>query len=149
MTSGNGRKLGCGEYHENEIRKNFTPEERVHIGRAVEERLGDRQRQRTDKLVEKVPQVEPGAKTRETAAKHAGFGNDRTYRQAKEIVEAAEEDPDKYGDILDQMNRTGKVGGAFRRLRMAKDEQRVFSIEPVQARSECCRCCRLTRGRTR
>jgi N6-adenosine-specific RNA methylase IME4 len=70
----------------------------------------------------------------EVAAQRAGFGNDRTYRQAKEIVEAAETEPEKYQDVLDQMNRTGKVGGAHRRLRMAKDEERVFSVKPVEGK---------------
>ena len=56
------------------------------------------QGQRTDReLVEKVPQVSRGTETREAAAKLSGFGNDRTYRQAKEIVEAAEAEPEKYG----------------------------------------------------
>ena len=109
-----------GEQHENEIRKDFTPEERVHIGRTIEKRLGDRQGQRTDKLVEKVPQVEPGAKTREVAAKRAGFGNNRTYRQAKEIVEAAEAEPERFGKLVDAMNRTGRVNGPYRRLKVAR-----------------------------
>ena len=61
-----------------------------------EEQIGER-RGRPSKKVEKVPQLEPGAKTRALAADRAGFGNDRTYRQAKEIVEAAEVDPGKYG----------------------------------------------------
>ncbi len=84
-----------GEFHENEIRKNFTPEERVYIGRSIEAKIGNRQGQRTDKeLGENFHQVEPGTKTFQVAATRAGFGNDRTYRQAKEIVEAAEADLD-------------------------------------------------------
>lgn len=31
-----------GEYHENEIREAFTPEERVYVGKAVEVVLGER-----------------------------------------------------------------------------------------------------------
>lgn len=124
-----------GEYHENEIRLAFTPEERVHIGRAVETEIGNRQGQRTDtEHVEKIPQVEDGVKTRQVAAQRAGFGNDRTYRQAREIVEAAETEPEKFQDVLDQMNRTGKVGGAHRRLRMARDEERVFSVQPAEGK---------------
>jgi N6-adenosine-specific RNA methylase IME4 len=122
-----------GEYAENEIRKAFTPEERVYIGRAIELEIGNRHGgdRKTDQFqVEKVP-LDPGQKTREVAARKSGFGNDRTYRQAKEIVEAAEAEPEKFADVLDQMNRTGKVGGAHRRLRMSRDEQRVMSVRPV------------------
>lgn len=123
-----------GEFHENEMREDFTPEERVYIGRAIEVVIGKRQGQRTDlEHVENIPQV-VGEKSRTIAAGRAGFGNDRTYRQAKEIVEAAEKNPEKYSDVLDQMNRTGKVGGAHRRLNMAKDEQRVMAVAPVKGK---------------
>jgi ParB family chromosome partitioning protein len=78
----------AGEYAENEIRKDFTPSERVAIGKAIERMVGNRQGQRTDKQpVGKIPQVEPGKKTRETAAEKAGFGNDKTYRQAAKVIE--------------------------------------------------------------
>jgi DNA modification methylase len=77
-----------GEYAENEIRKDFTPSERVAIAKAIERKVGNRQGQRTDKeLVGKIPQVEPGKKTREVAAEKAGFGNDKTYRQAAKVVQ--------------------------------------------------------------
>jgi len=77
-----------GEYAENEIRKDFTPSERVAIGKAVEAEIGKRQGQRTDlEPVEDLPQVPPGTKTREFAAEKAGFGNARTYQQAKKVTE--------------------------------------------------------------
>ena len=79
----------AGEYAENEIRKDFTPSERVAIAKAIERKVGNRQGQRTDKeLRGKVPEVAPGTRTRETAAEKAGFGNDKTYRQAAKVVES-------------------------------------------------------------
>ncbi|MCP5197682.1 MAG: ParB N-terminal domain-containing protein [Gammaproteobacteria bacterium] len=88
------------EHAENEIRKDFTHSERVAIGKAVEAELGKRQGQRTDlasesqgELVQNFAQVElpgSGQKTREIAAKKAGFGNPETYRQAKTVVDHAE-----------------------------------------------------------
>jgi hypothetical protein len=39
----------AGEYHENEVRKDFTPSERVAIARAIERQVGNRQGQRTDR----------------------------------------------------------------------------------------------------
>jgi protein gp37/ParB-like chromosome segregation protein Spo0J len=77
-----------GEYAENQVRKDFTPSERVAIGKAIEELIGSRQGKSDDaSLVEKFPQVADGSKTREVAAKAAGFGNDKTYRDAKKVVE--------------------------------------------------------------
>jgi len=77
-----------GEYAENEIRKDFTPSERVAIAKAIERTVGNRQGQRTDQLRGKIPEVAPGTRTRENAAEKAGFGNDTTYRQAAKVVEA-------------------------------------------------------------
>jgi len=88
-----------GEYAENEIRKDFTPSERVAIGKAIEAAIGKRQGQRTDLgLVEDLPQVPAGVTTREIAAEKAGFGNPRTYEQAKKVVEKA------VGQVVAQMD---------------------------------------------
>ena len=77
-----------GEYAENEIRKDFTPSERVAIAKAIERKVGNRQGQRTDKELRGIiPDVAPGHRTRETAAEKAGFGNDKTYRQAAKVVQ--------------------------------------------------------------
>lgn len=73
----------AGEYHENEVRKDFTPSERVAIAKAIEQQIGNRRGQR----VQKVAHVEPGRKTRDAAAERAGFGNHETYRQAAKVVE--------------------------------------------------------------
>lgn len=76
-----------GEYAENEVRKDFTPSERVAIAKAIEKQIGQRQGQRTDRLRGKIPEVAPGKRTRETASEKAGFGNDKTYRQAAKFVQ--------------------------------------------------------------
>jgi ParB family chromosome partitioning protein len=84
-------RIILGEFHENAMRKDFTVSERVAIGKALEQYLGSRQGQRTDKeLVGNCPQVEPGRKTRELAAEKAGFESDRTYRRAKKVVDRAQ-----------------------------------------------------------
>ena len=81
------KSIISGEFAENEIRKDFTPSERVAIAKAIERQFGNRQGQRTDTLVGKIPQVASGKKTREIAADKAGFGNDKTYRQAAKVVQ--------------------------------------------------------------
>jgi hypothetical protein len=79
-----------GEFHENEVRKDFTVSERVAIGKALEA-LGNRQGQRTDKqLPANLPEVAQGEETRDIAAEKAGFGSATSYRQAKQVIDHAE-----------------------------------------------------------
>jgi DNA modification methylase len=73
----------AGEYHENEIRKDFTPSERVAIAKALEKQLPNRNgvpkaRQKIDKL--------RGQRTDDYVADRAGLGNHETYRQAAKVV---------------------------------------------------------------
>jgi len=79
----------AGEFAENEIRKNFTPSERVAIGKAIEAVLGNRQGQRTDRVPPRnCAEVAPGQETREVAAQKAGFRSKDTYERAKTAVDA-------------------------------------------------------------
>ena len=80
------------EHAENEIRKDFTASERVAIAKAVDEEIGNRQGQRTDRAepLQNFAEVAPGQTTREAVAKAAGFGNAETYRQAKTVVDKAD-----------------------------------------------------------
>ena len=86
--------LTVAEHAENEIRKDFTPSERVAIGLAVEAELkaqGER-RGRPKTAGEDIPVNSPeltGQETREVAAQKAGFGSEFTYRQAKTVVQNA------------------------------------------------------------
>ena len=80
-----------GEFAENEFRKDFTHSERVAIGEAIERELGDRRlatlKQNVSTEVENFPP--PTGKTRDLAAKAAGFGNGKTYEQAKRVANEA------------------------------------------------------------
>lgn len=93
--------LLLAEHAENELRKDFTPSERVEIGKAIEDEIGNRRGQRTDlkseeqgKLLDgelpvNLPEV-TDKETREIAAEKAGFGSEKTYRDAKAVTEHAE-----------------------------------------------------------
>jgi ParB-like chromosome segregation protein Spo0J len=80
----------AGEFAENEIRKDFTPSERVAIAETIRAQIGSRQGQRSDHaaLVDRGPQVAPGQKTRDVAARKAGFDSNHAYRLAKTVVES-------------------------------------------------------------
>ncbi|MCP4543151.1 MAG: ParB N-terminal domain-containing protein, partial [Chloroflexi bacterium] len=80
-----------GENDENEIRKDFTPSERVAIAETIKAEIGNRQGCRTDlQPVDNGPQVPHGAKTRDVVAKKAGFGSGKEYDRARKVVDTAE-----------------------------------------------------------
>ena len=61
-------------------------------------------------------------KSRDKIAKAAGIG--RTLVKIAEVCEAAEAEPEKYGQFVDEMDRTGKVDGVYRKLRAELDAER-------------------------
>lgn len=85
----NVTSIAHGEMHENEVRKDFTASERVAIYETIENHIAER-RGRPTKNVANSPQlseIPKGTKTRDIAAKHAGFGGSTTAREAKAVVD--------------------------------------------------------------
>lgn len=76
-----------GEFTENTIRKDFTLDERVKIGKAIEEKIGERRGNPTKEKVATCPPLIE--KTRDIVAKQVGFGSGRTYDRAKLVSEKA------------------------------------------------------------
>jgi hypothetical protein len=112
------------ERDENEVRKDLLPSEKVAIGRLIEaeERPKARERQKTlsgrPKKAETCGNLPPvsRARTRDIAAKAVGMGG-RSYERAKAVLEAAESDPEKYGDLPASMDETGNVYGTYQELK--------------------------------
>lgn len=105
-----------GELAENEFRKDFTHSERVAIGEAIEAELHGRNH-RPAESPENFPEL-PKGDTRDLAAKAAGFGNGKTYEQAKKVTnEAAPE-------LVQAMDEgRASVSAAASLLGLPKDEQ--------------------------
>lgn len=120
------RSITAGEYAENEIRKDFTPSERVAIGKTIEAEVGNRTGQRTDielrkntaeveetgrhRLPEKcTPQVDPVGRTRDVAAKAAGVGNGTAHEQAKKAANQGAPEPVKYISQVDPGVKTRDI----------------------------------------
>ena len=114
-----GRALEA-ERDENTCRKDFVPEEIVLLGAAFDalERKAAKQRQRAGGGDKKSAAAKNGsgklpgaisADTRDVVAKAGGVSG-RTYEKAKAVVEAGDR------ELIDEMNRTGKVNGAFKKL---------------------------------
>lgn len=119
-------KVAQGEYAENTFRKAFSPSEEVSIVRALrpeEEASAQERKQASLKRGAesprggKLPQREKG-KTRDKVAKAVGRSG-RTLEKAEAVVDAAEEDPERFGPLQEEMDRTGRVNGVFRKLNEA------------------------------
>lgn len=121
-----------GEAHENFVRKDLLPSEIVALKRAIEplERREARARQgsRAD-LCHPATVAEGQGDARDKIARYLGVGR-TTIDRAEAVMEAAEEDPDEYGHLVDQMDRSGKVAGAYRRLTVLKQAKELDAAAP-------------------
>ena len=129
--------LVLAEHAENEIRKDFTPLERVAIGEAVEAELGKRQGQRTDLASEGQGSLlgelrknfcEVNKRTDQVAAEKAGFGNETTYRQAKTVAHHA---APELAQAMDQGHVA--ISTAARLVRAPVEVQRKAVADPKKA----------------
>lgn len=123
-----------GEFAENAIRKDFLPSEIEAIRRALEpiEKAASKERMSEGGQGVETFHTLPG-KTRDKIGTFAGVSG-RTVEKIAAVVEAAESEPEKFGHLVDEMDRTGKVTGAYRKLRQAKDEARIIGVAPVEGR---------------
>ncbi len=58
----------------------------------------------------------------ERAAAAAVGMSPATYSRAKQVVQAAEQDPEHFGDLPEQMDETGNVSGAHREMKRRRAE---------------------------
>jgi N6-adenosine-specific RNA methylase IME4 len=121
-----------GEAHENFVRKDLLPSEIVALKRAIEplERREARQRQgtKTD-LCHPATVAEGQGDARDKIARYLGVGR-TTIERAEAVVEAAEEEPEEYGYLVEQMDRSGKVAGAYRRLTVLRQAKELDATPP-------------------
>lgn len=121
------------ERDENECRENFTPSEAVALGNAIEKiespkaeetrlanlKIGD------SALISRSGNLPPRecGKTRDKVAAAVGMSG-RTYEKAKAVVKEAESDPVQFGPVKEEMDRTGNVNGAHRKMQQIKGVSR-------------------------
>jgi N6-adenosine-specific RNA methylase IME4 len=108
-----------GELAENAERKDFLPSEIDAIRRALEpvEKAAAEQRMKAGKPSGKFP--DGRGQVRDKVGAFAGVSG-RTVEKIAKVVEAAEAEPEKYGRLLEDMDRTGRVDGPHRRLKAMK-----------------------------
>lgn len=140
-----------GEYHENEVRKDFTPSERVAIANAVKAEIGDRRgapigndrakKNRNGQLPTSVSRqaTEPASLARAIAAEKAGFSSDTQFRRAKRVVEKGTDELVKAmdeGDIT--ISRAAKIASlpkAEQSEAIAKSKEGVGDDDSTDAKS--------------
>jgi N6-adenosine-specific RNA methylase IME4 len=122
--------IARGEFAENACRKDFTPSELVAIGAEVEriERKRAKLRRAHDGRPGKLPERQKGD-ARDKIAAQLGISG-RTYERAKAVVDAAEAEPEKYGKLLADMDRTGRVNGVHRRLKIFQQAELIRAEPP-------------------
>jgi N6-adenosine-specific RNA methylase IME4 len=120
-----------GEFAENASRKDFTPSELVDIGEAIERRERERARIRQahgGPRSGNLPERTKGDARDKTATLLGVSG--RTYEKAKAVVEAAHAEPERFGKLQADMDRTGRVNGVYRRLRIEKQAELIRAEPP-------------------
>jgi N6-adenosine-specific RNA methylase IME4/ParB-like chromosome segregation protein Spo0J len=126
-----------GEAHENFVRKDLLPSEIVALKRAIEplERREARQRQGSraalclPATVAEGQRAYPG-ETRDKIARYLGVGR-TTIERAEAVIEAAEDEPEEFGYLVEQMDRSGKVAGVYRRLTIMKQARELEAAPPA------------------
>src|SRR5277367_4803501 len=125
-----------GEAHENFVRKDLLPTEIVALKRAIEplERREARQRQgaRADLALPNTmggDQEAGSGEARDKIARYLGVGR-TTIDRAEAVVKAAEEEPEEYGHIVEQMDRSGNVASAYRRLNIERQASELEREPP-------------------
>lgn len=123
--------LLTAERDENQVRKDFTPSEAVAVARAIEAQLKEASKARRSagakarwarQRGEKVNLDESSNFTSAaiSAAEAVGMCRQR-YEKAKEVIEAAEQEAEKFGDIVEVMDAAEEL---VRTLHNSEDPKR-------------------------
>lgn len=126
-----------GECQENTARKDFLPTEWVAIAEAVKPLLEEAAKARqmaglklcpTVDLGQTLPKVKKG-KARDQAAAYVGVSGFNLDKAAA-VVAAAEAEPEKFAPLVDEMDRTGKVNGAHKKLKKLRQAAQIIAEPP-------------------
>lgn len=110
----------------------FRPSELHAMGQALLEREQAEARERMAHG-RKGRKVSGPSEVRDRIGARFGISG-RQYHKIADICRAAEADPARFGALLKEMDRTGKVNGPHTKLLRAQDEARVLGLQPVVGR---------------
>jgi len=120
-----------GEFAENADRKDFLPSEIDAIRRELEpiEKAAAKERQRQGGRGKKGAKVSQPFRTSDKLGAFAGVSG-RTIEKIAAVVDAAKTEPQRFGHLIEDLDRHRGVDRAYRALSRARDEQRVLSLTP-------------------
>jgi ParB/RepB/Spo0J family partition protein len=120
-------EIARGELAENAIRKDFLPSEIDAIRRALEplEKAAAKQRE----TLGKISLPSEAGRVRDKIGAFAGVSG-RTVEKIAAVVEAAEAEPERFGKLKEDMDRTGLVDGPFKRLKVARQAEAIRAEPP-------------------
>lgn len=120
----------AGEHDENELRKNFTPSERVAIADAIHEEMPERRGGNSETNPHNYAEWK-GTETRTIAAQKAGLGSQFTYDQARRVI------GNGTPELVAAMDAgTLSISAAARIATLAKDRQAEVLALPADQRRE-------------
>lgn len=121
------------ERDENTCRENLTPLEQVELGRKLEElEWPDARKRQATSTGGRNPKLKPASgnlpeaangETREKVGEAVGMSG-VTYQRAKAVVEAAEENPEKFGHLKEELKKPRSVNRAYDELKSKKRKPR-------------------------
>jgi N6-adenosine-specific RNA methylase IME4 len=115
-----------GEFAENAYQKGLTPSELVAITRAVEQRERELARERMT-----LGKISTGSAGRTRDKLAAPFGiSGRTYEKMRAVVDAAEVEPERFGKLVVDMDRSGNANGPFKRLTVERQAEKIRREPP-------------------
>ena len=141
------RQRVMAEKDENVCREPFRPSEMVALGKVIEEfqrpiadaakaegvKEGGKNRHSSGGSSPKAKQPRDESKRTSSVAAAACGVDRRTYEKAKAVTQAAEQSPKKFGPLVEQMDRTGKVNKAYSELRkQTKREDREAARRKIE-----------------
>ena len=115
-----------GEFAENSDRKTFSPLEIDAITRAMAPIVSTP----VGRPKIRVNNPNKKGKTSEKIGAFAGVSASTVQKIAK-VARAAESNPERFGHLAEEMDKSGSVNSAYRKLRQANDEQEILSVKPV------------------
>jgi N6-adenosine-specific RNA methylase IME4 len=120
--------IDSGEVAENIDRKDFLPSEIDAIRRKYEAKLKAAAKERMS-AGGKGAKVSQPLRTTDKIGAFAGVSG-RTVEKIAAVVDAAEAEPERFGKLLADMDRTGRVNGPFKRLRVMKQAALIRAEPP-------------------
>lgn len=142
------RQRVMAEKDENVCREPFKPSEMVSLGKVIEElqrpiaeeshaagvKEGGRPPKNSGGSSPRVSRPRDESRRTSSVAAAACGVDRRTYEKARAVTEAAAAAPKKFGHLVEQMDRTGKVNKSYSELRKAeKKAEREKAKKKVEA----------------